>query len=167
FTKKTEASGARWEVLPDHGRTLSAMTIFPDTTPSVTPPEGSPCLEYPMWLASTGLVEVTSILSPCLNFAPERGVRIAVSFDDEAPQMLTIVPKGYTAGDGNRDWEESVKNSVRKVKSKHSIAAPGAHTFKVWMADPAVVLQKIVVDCGGVKPSYLGPPESYRKSANK
>ncbi len=162
FTRKTETTAARWEVLPDHGRTLSALTVFPVTAPSATPPQDSPALEYQMWLTSTGAVEVTTILSPALNFAPDRGVRFAASFDDEAPQIITVVPKGYTAGDGNRDWEESVKDNVRQVKSKHTIATPGAHTFKVWMVDPAVVVQKIVVDSGGVKPSYLGPPESPR-----
>jgi hypothetical protein len=160
FTRKSETTLARWEVLPDHGRTLSAMTIFPVTAPSAAPPQDSPCLEYQMWLTSTGAVEVTSILSPCLNFAPDRGVRIALSFDAEQPQILTVVPKSYTAGDGNRDWEESVKDGVRKVKSKHTITDPGSHTLKVWMVDPAVVLQKLVMDFGGVKPSYLGPPES-------
>jgi hypothetical protein len=116
-----------------------------------------------MWLTNTGAVEVSMVLSPCLNFAPDRGVRMAVSFDDEGPQFITVVPKGYIAGDGNRDWEEAVKDSVRQVKSKHTITLPGSHAFKIWMIDPAVVVQKIVVDCGGVKPSYLGPPESLRR----
>jgi hypothetical protein len=158
-----DSAAARWEVLPDHGRTLSAMTIFPGTAGSVTPPQDSPCLQYRVWLTSTGAVAVTTILSPCLNFAPDRGVRMAVSFDDEAPRTITIVPKGYTAGDGNRDWEEAVKDGARRVRSEHNIASPGSHTFKVWMVDPAVVVQRIVVDCGGVKPSYLGPPESSRR----
>src|SRR6185503_3681879 len=120
----------------------------------------SPRLEYQVWLTTTGRVEVTTIISPCLNFDPVRGVRIAVSFDKGAPNILTVVPKGYNAGDGNKDWEESVKDSVRKVKSSHTISTPGSHTLKIWMVDPAVVVQKILVDCGGLKPSYLGPPES-------
>src|SRR5262249_45070324 len=106
FTRSRATSSARWEVLSDHGRTLSGMTIFPVTASTATPPNDAPCLEYQMWLATTGAVEVACILSPCLNFSPERGVRMAVSFDDNAPQTLTIVPKGYNAGDGNRDWEE-------------------------------------------------------------
>jgi hypothetical protein len=126
------------------------------------PSNDSPHLQYQMWLSGTNTAEVTLILSPCLNFAPDRGVRIAVSFDDESPQIITVVPKGYVAGDGNRDWEESVRNGVRKVISKHSMATAGSHTLKVWRVDPAVVLQKIIVNTGGLKPSYLGPPESHQ-----
>ena len=118
-----------------------------------------------MWLTNSGQVESTLFLSPCLNFEPSRGVRIAVSFDDEAPQVLTIVSKSYDAADGNRDWEEAVKAGVRVVKSRHNLAHSGSHELKVWMVDPAIVLQKILVDCGGLKPSYLGPPESHRVTA--
>ncbi len=165
YTRNVEAGSARWQLLPDHGRTLSAMTVFPVTTPSVTNLQVSPRLEYDMWLTTTGAVQVALYLSPSLNFDPSRGVNIATSFDEQQPQVLTVVPKGYNAGDGNRDWEESVKDSVRKVRSTHQLTTAGRHTFKVWMVDPGVVLQRIVIDTGGERPSHLGPPESPRRGA--
>ncbi|HSU56469.1 MAG TPA: glycosyl hydrolase 115 family protein, partial [Candidatus Dormibacteraeota bacterium] len=143
FFRKVYVGKTGWEVLPDNGRTLSGMTIFPVTAASVSPPGGSPRLEYPISLASKGSVEVSLILSPSLNFAPERGVRIGLSMDSEAPQILTVVPKGYRAGDGNRDWEKSVEDNARIVKCRQPIKTAGSHTLKVWMADPGVVLQKI------------------------
>ena len=36
----------------------------------------------------------------------------------------------------------------------------GAHNLKIYMVDAGVVLDKIVIDTGGLKPSYLGPPET-------
>ena len=54
-------------------------------------------------------------------------------------------------------------DNARTVKSSHAITKPGYHTLKFWMIDPGVVLQKIVVNTGSVKPSYLGPPESYHR----
>ena len=137
------------------------MTIVPVTADSVNPPEESPCLEYSMYLFSPGRASVLATFAPTLNFNPDRGLRYAVSFDNEEPRIIDIVPKGFDAGNGNREWEESVRNSVRTIRSEHELSGPGYHTLKVWMVDPAVVLEKIVVDLGGVKPSYLGPPESY------
>ncbi len=84
-----------------------------------------------------------------------------MSFDDEPPQVVTLVPQNYNAQNGNRDWEKSVEDNARYSHTTHSIAAPGYHTLKIWMVDPGVVLEKLVVNLGGVKPSYLGPPESY------
>jgi oligosaccharide reducing-end xylanase len=135
------------------------------TAASVTPPQNSPCLEFRMYLFDPRSVKVLAIVAPTLNFVPDRGLRYAVSFDDQAQQTIDIVPKGFDARNGNRVWEESVKNACRIVESTHILSGPGYHTLKIWMVDPGVVLQKILVDLGGLKPSYLGPPQSYRGGA--
>jgi hypothetical protein len=159
YTKKIDADRVRWEKIPDYGRTLSSMTVFPVTAASVTPPRNSPCLEYRMYLFQAGKVEVEAILAPTLNFVPSRGLRYAVSFDDQAPQIVDALGHNTLA-----DWSTSVKDSVRRIESSFTIKEPGYHTLKFWMVDPGIVLQKIVVDLGGVRPSYLGPPESYSAS---
>jgi hypothetical protein len=157
FTKRIDAGAARWEKIADYGRTLSSLTVFPVTARSVTPPQDSPCLEYRMYLFDPGKVAVEAIIAPTLNFVPGRGLRFAISFDDQPPQLVDALARNSLA-----DWETSVRDSVRKVKSTHDLATSGYHTLKFWMVDPGLVLQKLVVDLGGVKPSYLGPPESYR-----
>ena len=115
-----------------------------------------------MYLFSTGKFDITAILSPTLNFMPDRALRFAISIDDESPQIVTIVPDHYSAQNGNRDWEKSVEDNARYGRTTHTLAKSGYHTLKFWMVDPGVVLQKLVVNLGGVKPSHLGPPESYR-----
>jgi len=169
YTKKIDTDSARWEKIDDYGRTLSSMTIFPVTAKSVTPPPlgdalrqtNSPCLEYKMDLSHSGPIEVEAIFAPTLNFVPGRGLRYAISFDDEAPKIIDILPANYDARNGNADWEQSVKGSARKIKTTYMIPQPGCHTLKIWMVDPGVVLQKIVIyDTGSLKPSYLAPPES-------
>ena len=152
------AGPVSWQRIPDYGRTLSAMSVFPVTAESVLPPAGSPHLEYRMYLFDSRPFEIEAILSPTLNFVPGRGLRYAISFDDEQPQTVDALEHNTQS-----DWETSVKDSARVVSSAHAALAPGYHTLKFWMVDPGVVLEKLVVDLGGVKPSYLGPPESYHR----
>jgi len=160
FTGRVDAPAVRWEKIPDYGRTGSGMSVFPVTAPSVTPPKDSPCLEYQVYLFDPGKIEVEAILGPTLNFVPGRGLRYAVSFDDQAPQIIDAL-----AQNSLQDWETSVKDNVRKSTSKHNVVGTGYHTLKLWMVDPGVVVEKMVVNLGGVKPSYLGPVESYRGGA--
>ncbi|MGD0301980.1 MAG: glycosyl hydrolase, partial [Bryobacteraceae bacterium] len=158
YTRKIDARPLSWQQIPDYGRTLSAMSIFPVTASSALPPANSPVLEYQMYLFDSGPLEVEAILSPTLNFQPGRGLRYAISFDAEPPQVIDALAQNSQA-----DWQTSVKDSVRKVRSKHLLTAPGVHTLKFRMVDPGIVLEKLVVDFGGVKPSYLGPPESFHR----
>ncbi len=164
FTNKRDAGVNRWIRIEDYGRTLSGMraTSTPDT-PSATPGTDSPVLEYSMYLFTPGAVTASLTVGPTLNFVAGRGLRVAVSFDNDPPQTLTLVPADYNAQNGNRDWEETVRNEARVVTSSHAIAKAGYHTFKIWMVDPAVIVEKIVVNTPASKnaPSYLGPPESY------
>jgi hypothetical protein len=166
FTKLTNEGSARWIRIEEYGHTLSAMraTTSADAAP-LTPGKNSPCLEYRMYLFNTGSIDITSIFSPTLNFMAGRAVRYAISFDNEEPQTITLVPEDYNARNGNTDWEKTVSDNSRSGHSKHTIGTPGYHTLKIFMVDPGVVLQKIVVNSGGLKSSYLGPPESYFKPA--
>ncbi len=166
FSKNIPAGDTHWAKIDDYGRTLSAMTIQPVTAVSVTPPVDAPCLEYHMYVFNAHTATVAAYLAPTLNFVPGRGLRYAISFDDRPPQIITAVPASFSAKNGNADWEKTVRDSIRISPSDHALLEPGYHTLKFWMVDPGVVLEKLVVDLGGVKPSYLGPPESFHNLSN-
>jgi hypothetical protein len=132
--------------------------MFPTTAPSQTPGGESPRLEYQMHLEGGGPATVQAYLSPTLNFTGSDGLRYAVSFDDEPPQIVNI----HTGTESVPGWEKMVGDNINIRTTKHDLAAPGEHVLKFWMVDPGVVLQKLVVSHGEVPTSYLGPPESFR-----
>jgi hypothetical protein len=136
-----------------------------------------------MYLYQSGKVNVNLYLSPSLNYFNDEGLKLAVSFDDQPSQIISM--------NKNQDqgiWEKWVSGNINKVNSAFSLKDPGKHTLKVWMVTPGVVLQKIVVHTDElitlkevneltnemtVKtvvhkaeeiPVYLGEPESYLKS---
>ncbi len=158
FTSRTSEGTAHWTNLPDFGETLSGMTIIPVTAPSVLPPQPAASLDYKMYLFDLGAYQVEAILAPTLNFVPGRGLRYAISFDDQPPLVVDAL-----ANDSETAWATAVSDGVRKVTSTLTIAKPGYHTLKFRMVDPGVVLEKLVVSQGPLPASYLGPPESHHR----
>jgi hypothetical protein len=163
FTGAVNSNGVRWKQIPGIGRTGNGMEPFPVTAPSQTPGGNSPRLEYKMTLKTTGPVKVTAFLSPRNPVLSPDGLRYAVSVDGAAPQVVNIT-KATGANDTtmNKQWERNTSDNVNRTTTTHNIDKAGTHVLKFWMVDPTVVLQNLVVDTGGVRTSYLGPPESRR-----
>jgi hypothetical protein len=162
FSKKTDSGERFWSRIENYGHTLSAMRAnAPASASPASPGKDSPCLEYKIYFFNTGTFEVSPVFSPTLNFMPGRDLQYAISFDDQPAQTIVLIPGNYSAQNGNTDWEKSVRDNARSSPSNHTISSSGYHTLKIWMVDPGVVIQKIVINTGGLKPSYLGPPESF------
>jgi hypothetical protein len=157
YTRAVAPTGRSWLTIPDHGRTLSAVTALPVLAEAATPGGNAMRLEYEVTLEKAGPVTVHTTLAPTLKFQPGSGLRYAVSIDDEAPQIVNV-----HADESLKFWEKAVSDGAVVFQTKHTLAKPGKHVLKFWTVDPGLVLQKLVIDAGGLRPSYLGPQESPR-----
>jgi len=146
---------SHWEELPGYGEGKSAMEVFPSTAASDLHSPAS--LSYTVFLYDTGDLTLHLTLSPTLNFVPGRGLRLAVSLDD-GPRTVIDTLEHNT----QHDWEIAVGDGVKHVEVPLHIDTPGEHTLHLWAVDPALVLERLVLAHGPLKPSYLGPPESPR-----
>jgi len=158
YSRAVAPSGREWLRIADHGRTLSGVTPLPVDVAASTQGADAMRLEYNMHLFTAGKVTVHATLAPTQKFQPGPGLRFAISFDDDPPQVVNL-----HADESRAHWGKTVSDGVTVLTTDHVIAKAGAHTLKYWVLDPGLVLQKLVVDAGGLLPSYLGPPESPRK----
>ena len=156
YTRAVNKAPITWKVIPDIGRTGSGITSFPVTSAAVVPGGNSPVLEYEFYSYDSGDLKLNTYFSPTLNFYNNDGLKFAVSIDDEKPQIVVLNKEDNQVGIWNR-W---VGDNIIIKTTTHQLKKPGKHILKYWMVDPAIVLQKLVLDFGGLKPSYLGPPET-------
>jgi hypothetical protein len=157
FSRALTGSGVAWKELPGFGRTQGAVTPTPATATTQTPGADTPRLEYDLHLFSSGDLTVELHCAPSLDFLPDEPLRVALSFDDDPPQTMEL-----NTEDTPGTWANAVADGVRRIRSQHRVENPGSHVLKLWMVTPGVVVERIVVDAGGLRPSYLGPPESPR-----
>ena len=153
FTRSHRRGGAAWEVIKGLGRSGDSVTVLPPTVASRTQVDeirsSSPSLEFDFHTFSSGEARLDLDCLPIQPVAPAQGVKLAVSIDDEPPEII--------AGAGG-----DVLSNLRRHTTKVRISEPGKHKLTVWMVDPVVVLDKVVLDFRPPVESYLGAPESYR-----
>lgn len=121
-----------------------------------------PCAEYDFYAFDAGSVDVYTYVLPTFPLHADRDFRIdentntdtkySVQIDDGALATPSSSHVEYS-----QVWFESVLRNCAVNKSTLHIDKPGRHTLRIRVGDPGIVLQKIVLDFGGMKRSYLGP----------
>lgn len=154
FSRKNENADIRWEIIPDFGKTLSGISTFP---PNRYPADDSNIsLEYDLNITAPGTYNLHVLVSPTLNFNHNKGLRYAVSFDGGTEQIVNI-NSIYDI----RKMEKWQANSINETVTAHAFIKAGKYILRFRVLEPGIVLQKIMLDMGGLKKSYLGAPEKF------
>ena len=163
YTKLTPASNLTYTLLPGNGRTLSALTLSDYLAPSLTT-STAPLLEYDFYsftpTTNSTAANLTLILGAGLNTTPSRPLTYAAQIDDLPVQKRAYIID-QPAGAWPLGWYQAVAQASWQNTTSWGALPAGQHKLKIWLLEPGVVLQKLVLDLGGVRKSYLGPPESY------
>ena len=152
------AEGTHWTVYPYYGRTRSAVALTPYKAAV-----GNAKLNYRFSLPQdVSQVKVYVIVKSTLDFLNVGGFEYAVSLDGGEAQVVnfnkTLVDRQPYM------YSEFYPTIARRVVEK-TVELPvaqndGLHSLTLQPKHPGIVFEKIVVDFGGYKPSYLYMDES-------
>ena len=157
---RAEASeGTQWSVYPDYGRTRSAVALTP-----YTKPVGDASLTYRFALPEgTKQVKVHVIVKSTLDFLNVGGHECLVSLDGGQPATInfnkTLLDKQpymysvFYPTVARRVIEKEV--TLPLETSNFKLQTSNVHELTLRPQHPGLVFEKIVVDYGGYKPSYL------------
>lgn len=121
-----------------------------------------PCAEYDFYAFDAGSVDVCTYVLPTFPLHADRDFRIGENTNTDTKYSVQIDDGALATPSSShveysQVWFESVLRNCAVNKSTLHIDKPGRHTLRIRVGDPGIVLQKIVLDFGGMKRSYLGP----------
>jgi hypothetical protein len=151
-----------YEHLPFLGRSSSGgVSLRYDISSILYTTKNIPFLEYPVFLFSDSrAVTVTLYFTMVLESDPEDLLRYDVSFDDALQKSVRLLEEPSCRGDLPPGWSVAVQDGVWKRSHVFSYDHAGPHFVKFRPTTKGLVLEKLVIDVGGVRESYLGPPQS-------
>ena len=158
YYSATASEGTAWTVYPDYGRTRSAVALTP-----YTKPVGDASLTYRFTLPADApkTVKVHVVVKSTLDFLNVGGYEYAVGLDGQEPQVVnfnkTLVdrqPYMYS------EYYPAVASRIVEKVVELPVGSGTTHEMKLQPRHPGIVFEKIVVDWGGYKPSYLFMNES-------
>ena len=161
FFSATAAEGTEWTVYPYYGRTRSAVALTPYTKPT-----GDAKLTYKFTLPANhpSEVKVLVVVKSTLDFENRGGHEYTVSLDSSEPAVVNFnknlvdkQPYQYSV------FYPTIARRVVENTVTFPVGSSETHELVIHPRHSGIVFEKIVVDFGGYRPSYLFGTESETK----
>lgn len=166
FSRQTNIAGRRWEVVDGLGHTGKVIEAFPlqlktkiDTSNSALLKSTTPSVEYDFYTLAAATPEITIYTLPTHPVNNNYSMRYAVSIDDGALQIVNFKTAGRS-----EEWKQNVLRNSASRKVVSNLLAAGKHTLKIYMIDPGVIIDRILINMGGLQKAYSILEETKRSS---
>ncbi len=169
FFSATPAATAEWTILPDMGRTRSAVTLMPYTEPvkgaSLCYTFNKNCQANFCKTVQRDSVRVHIVVKSTLDYLNKGGLTYTVSLDNCTPQRINF---NYNLNEQKENIYTIFYPTVARRIVESVVTLPidknkAEHQLVLCPEDPAIVFEKIVIDAGGYQPSFLFGNESPHK----
>lgn len=159
YTSKTESAIHSLQLLEGLGYDWRCIQLGEATQPVVDPrAKDAPRFEYELGKIDADSVEVTVYTLPFFPIYEGRSTRFGVSVDQSEVAIGENLPKEYSP-----EWKTQVLQNGAVFKAVFPIdPMKEKHTLALICGDPGMIVQRVVVDWGGLKKTYVGP-RSYGK----
>ena len=162
FHRKKDGKGFGWEITKDLGVTGSSIGAYPFNAEPVEHEwkleKEAAYTEYDFYCFNKGWIDIYSYCLPTFPLNSQRHCLYGISIDDAPPLIVDFETQLR-----NEKWKQNVQRNQSENITKHFIEKSGKHTLRIWMIDTGVFMDKVVIDFGGLKKSYMGPLETKVK----
>ena len=159
-------AGGKWQVAEGIGYSRKSLASMPNSVHAVSDlrelKERSPVAEYTFFTFSESEPTVYVYGIPVYPLNNDYGLRYAIEIDEEPLQIIdprTNKEDGRVYFKGDQWCTDVLRNATLEI-TKHQRIQPGKHTLKIYMVDPGVIIDRILIDLGGLKKAYSLIPET-------
>ncbi len=126
-----------------------------EATEAVADPKdlGGTRVEYAFSGVDSDSVTVQVYTVPAFPVYDGRSTRFGISVDGQPAVVAKNEPREYS-----KEWKDQVLQNGTVATAAFQVKKSDAeHTLALILGDPGIIIQRIVIDWGGLKETYVGP----------
>ncbi len=156
FSRQINKHVIPWKVTDDAGYTVKSLQALPVTVKEASVPtdaepikKNNSFVEYDFYTFSSGSPIVTVFSLPTHPLNKNHSMRYAVSIDNRLIAMVDFRTFGRSD-----EWKQNVLKNQASREIQLQFLKPGKHTLRLYTVDQGVIVNRILINLGGLKKAY-------------